>query len=145
MSTGKGFKILEHTADEYIKAYGTNLEEAFESAALALFEVMTDTNTIDPVERETIKVQAEDEVGLLYTWLESLILKFEVEGKLYSNFHVLRIEKVGEGFSLEAVVWGEAYTPNKHPSRTGVKAITYHRMEIQKEENIATVKFILDI
>jgi SHS2 domain-containing protein len=145
MSTGKGFKILAHTADEYIKAYGNNLEEAFESAALAMFEVMTDTKTIDPVERETIKVQAEDEVGLLYTWLESLILKFEVEGKLYSNFHVRRIEKVGEGFSLEAIVWGEAYTPDKHPSRTGVKAITYHRMEIQKEENKATVKFILDI
>ena len=145
MSTGKGFKVLDHTADEYIKAYGTNLEEAFESAALAMFEVMTDTNTIDPVESETIKVKAEDEVGLLYTWLESLILKFEVEGKLYSNFHVRRIEKVGESFSLEAIVWGEAYTPNKHPSRTGVKAITYHRMEIQKEENKATVKFILDI
>ena len=145
MSTGKGFRVLGHTADEYIEAYGINLEEAFESAALALFEVMTDTNTIDPMESETIKVTAEDEVGLLYAWLESLILKFEVEGKLYSNFHVHRIEEVEEGFSLKAVVWGETYTPDKHPSRTGVKAVTYHRMEIQKDVNKATVKFILDI
>ena len=145
MSTGKGFKFLEHTADEYIMAYGTNLKEAFESAALAMFDVMTDTNTIDPRKSEIIQVKAEDRESLLYVWLESLILKFEVEGKLYSDFNVRRIEKVGEDFSLEATVCGEAYNPDKHPSRTGVKAVTYHRMEIQEEENKATVKFILDI
>jgi len=141
----KGFKVLEHTADEYIMAYGASLEEAFESAALAMFEVMTDTKTVEPKDEEVIEVEAEDEVGLLYSWLESLLIKFDAEGKLYSKFKVREIEKKDKGFSLEATIWGEAYDPDKHPSRTDIKAVTYYRMEILKENNRVTVKFVLDI
>ena len=36
------FEFLEHTADVYIRAYGKTMEEAYENAALAMFEVMTD-------------------------------------------------------------------------------------------------------
>ena len=39
----KRFEFLEHTADAYIIAYGKDLAEAFENAALAMFEVMTNT------------------------------------------------------------------------------------------------------
>ena len=145
MLTRKGFKFLEHTADEYIMAYGSSLEEAFESAALAMFEVMIDTETVEPKEMENVKVKAKDEVSLLYAWLEKLILKFDVEEKLYSKFNVRKIERVGEVLSLDSSIWGEVYDPNKHPSRTGVKAVTYHRMEILKEEKKTTVKFILDV
>jgi SHS2 domain-containing protein len=40
------FEFLEHTADVYIAAHGQTLEEAFENAALAMFEVMTDTDKV---------------------------------------------------------------------------------------------------
>ncbi|HIE14021.1 TPA: archease, partial [Candidatus Bathyarchaeota archaeon] len=36
------FELLEHRADAYIASYGRTLQEAFENAGLALFEVMTD-------------------------------------------------------------------------------------------------------
>ena len=39
--TGK-FEFLEHTADVYIAAYGKNLAEAFENAAFAMSNVMTE-------------------------------------------------------------------------------------------------------
>ena len=126
-------------------AYGSSLEEAFESAALAMFEVMTDTDTVEPKEMENVEVKAKDEISLLYAWLERLILKFEVEEKLYSKFNVRRIERIGEVLSLDSSIWGEVYDPNRHPSRTDVKAITYHRMEILEEEKQTSVKFILDI
>jgi len=145
MLSSKGFKFLEHTADEYIMAYGVSLEGAFESAALAMFEIMTDTKTIEPKDEESTEVEAEDEVALLYSWLESLLIKFDVEGKLYSRFNINKIKRTEEGFSLEATIWGETYDQNKHPSRTEIKAITYHRMEIVKEKSKTIVKFILDI
>ena len=145
MPSRKGFKFLQHTADEYVMAYGASLEEAFESAALAMFEVMTDTKTITPINRESIEVEAEDEVALLYVWLENLLIKFDVEEKLYSRFNVSKIEKTEDGVSLEAIIWGETYDQNKHPSRTDIKAITYHRMEISKDERNFIIKFILDI
>ena len=145
MSTKKGFRVLEHTADEYIMAYGASLAEAFESAALAMFEVMTDTGTVKPKEKENIEVKAEDEKSLLYVWLEELLIKFDAEGKIYSKFDVSRISRVGEDLFLEAAIWGETYDPDRHPAKTSVKAITYYRMEILKEEKKVTVKFILDI
>jgi len=40
------FDFLEHTADAYIAAYGKTLDEAFENAALAMFEIITDIKTI---------------------------------------------------------------------------------------------------
>lgn len=145
MSSNKGYRFLEHIADEYILAYGDNLEEAFENAALAMFDVMTDIETIDPKEVDSIDLKAEDEIHLLYTWLENLLIKFDIDGKLYSKFKITKIKRIDKVFFLTATMWGETYNQNKHPSRTEVKSITYHRMEIEKEKRKTSVKFILDI
>ena len=142
--TGK-FEFLEHTADILIAAHGQTLEEAFENAALAMFEVMTDTTKINPTQEDTVEVETEDEYALLYSWLESLLVKFEVNGMLYSKFKIASLEDAPEGFKLKANVWGEKYTAEKHPQKVAVKAVTYHRMEIIKEIDKVTLEFILDI
>ena len=42
-SQQKQYEYLEHTADVKFLAYGKTLEEVFENAALAMFNVMIDT------------------------------------------------------------------------------------------------------
>jgi SHS2 domain-containing protein len=142
--TGK-FEFLEHTADVYIAAYGKNLEEAFENAALAMFEVMTDTRKVSPNEEDSVEVEAEDEYALLYSWLEALLVKFEVKGMLYSKFKISHLEENAEGFEIKATMWGEKFNAEKHAQKVAVKAVTYHRMEIIKEVDKVTLEFILDI
>jgi SHS2 domain-containing protein len=142
--TGK-FEFLEHTADVLIAAHGQKLEEAFENAALAMFEVMTDTTKIDTVQEETVEVEAEDEYALLYSWLEALLVKFEIKGMLFSKFKIDRIQDTPDGYKLQASVWGEKFNAEKHPQKVAVKAVTYHRMEIIKEHDKITLEFILDI
>lgn len=139
------FEFLEHTADILIAAHGQNLEEAFENAALAMFEVMTDTTKINPGQEDTVEVTAEDEYALLYSWLEALLVKFEVNGMLYSKFEISSLEDTGEEFKLKATIWGEKFNAEKHPQKVAVKAVTYHRMELIKEHDKVTVEFILDI
>jgi SHS2 domain-containing protein len=141
----KRFEFLEHMADAYIAAYGKDLAEAFENAALAMFEVMTEVERIKLKTEEYVEVEAEDEYALLYSWLEALLVKFEINQMFYSKFKVLELNKSADGFRLRAKIWGEKFNPKKHPQKVGVKAITYHRMEIIKEPNSVTVKFILDI
>lgn len=143
--SGKGFEFLEHTADAYIAAHGRTLEEAFENAALAMFEIMTDTRDVRRSHIDILRVESEDELGLLFSWLEALLLKFEIDNNLYSEFKVDSIKSCPKGYLLEAKAWGEPFNPERHPSRTGVKAVTYHQMEIARNENGVTVKFILDI
>ena len=140
-----GFRFLEHTADAYVEAYGSTLEEAFENAALAMIDVMTELEKVEAKNEENFKVEASDEFALLYSWLEELLLEFELKGKLYSRFQVSSIEKISDGFRLQAKAWGEPYDSEKHPSKVGIKSSTYHQMEILKEPNSVTVRFILDV
>jgi SHS2 domain-containing protein len=142
--TGK-FEFLEHTADVFIAAHGKSLEEAFENSALAMFEVMTDTEKINPNVEDSVEVEAEDEYALLYSWLEALLVKFEVNGMLYSKFKISNLEETTDGFKIKATVWGEKFNAEKHPQKVAVKAVTYHRMEIIKEVDKVTLEFILDI
>jgi SHS2 domain-containing protein len=139
------FEFLEHTADIYIAAHGKTLEEAFEHAALATFEAMTNIEKVAAKTKETLTVEGYDEKSLLYNWLETLLVKFETTETLYSRFHIVSLQKTHGEYKLKAEIQGEPFNPQKHPSKVGIKAVTYHRMEIIKEPNRNTVKFILDI
>ena len=112
------FEFLEHTADVYIAAFGATMEEAFGNAALATFEVMTDTQKVNQGRPEAMEVEAEDEYALLYNWLEALVVKFEVNGMLYSKFDVHSIKETATGFKLKATVHGEKFDPQKHSAES---------------------------
>jgi SHS2 domain-containing protein len=139
------FEFLEHTADVYIRAHGKTMEEAYENAALAMFETMTDTDKINQKQQQTLEVEADDQYGLLYNWLEALLVKFEVEGVLYSKFQISDWKETTEAFKFKAAVWGEKFDPQKHPQKVAVKAVTYHRMMIIREKDRVVLEFILDI
>jgi len=143
--TDKRFEFLEHTADVYIAAYGKDLVEAFENAALAMFDVMTDVKDVSPRVGASIEVEAEDEYALLYSWLEALLIKFDTNGMFYSKFKISDLSRSSDGFRLSAKVWGEEFDAKKHMQKVGVKAVTYYRMEIIKNPEKVTLKFILDI
>ena len=110
-----------------------------------MFEVMTNTEKVSPEILDSVEVEAEDEYALLYSWLEALLVKFETNNMLYSKFEILGINETTEGFSIRATIWGEKFNAGKHIQKVGVKAITYHRMEIIKEFDKVTLEFILDI
>jgi len=141
----KRFEFLDHMADAYVAAYGASLAESFGNAALAMFEVMTDTSLVDPRIEDAVKVEEHDKKALLYSWLEDLLVRSELNGVLYSKFKVLDIEKQRDVFRLNAVIWGEPFDESKHKQKVGVKAVTYHRMEIIEKPGEVTLKFILDI
>jgi SHS2 domain-containing protein len=145
MSGKRGFKFLEHTADVYVAAYGRDLAEAFENAAAAMFETMTNIDDVEPEIEESVEVEAEDKQALLYSWLEELLVRFEVNEMLYSKFKVDKIVKTDGGYRLEARIYGEKFDESRHIQKVGVKAITYHRMEINESPGRVKVKFILDI
>ena len=145
MSTKKRFEFLEHTADAYVVAYGASLEEAFENAAIATFEVMTDVENVEPKAEDFVEVEAHDELALLYNWLEALLIQFDVTNTVYSRFKISEIQKTPSGLRLRAKIWGESFDPERHLQKVGVKAVTYHRMEIVRKPKTVMVKFILDV
>ncbi|RLI13474.1 archease [Candidatus Bathyarchaeota archaeon] len=144
MAEHGGFRFLEHTADVYVVAHGKDMSEAFENAARAMFETMTNIKEVKPVVQEHVEVEGRDEKELLYNWLEELLIRFDINGRLYSKFHVEEIRRTSQGYRLKAQIYGEEFDSSRHLQKVGVKAITYHRMEIKKTDGV-TLKFILDI
>ncbi|RLE89130.1 MAG: archease [Thermoprotei archaeon] len=143
---GGGFRHLPHTADVLIEAWGDTLEEAFEYAALGVFEVMTDTSRVEAREERRIKAEGHDLEALLYDWIEQLLYYFDAEQLLFSKFRVERITPMASGsYTLVASAWGEPYDPSRHESRTLVKAMTYHMMEIRRVDNKVRLRFVVDI
>jgi len=145
MAVQKRFEFLEITGDVYVAAYGEDLAEAFENAAAAMFETMTNIVDISPNVEDAVEVSGQDEEALLYNWLEALLVKFDVKEMLYSKFRIESLGKTVKGFGLIARIWGERFDPSKHVQKVGVKAVTYHQMEIIRQPEMVAVKFVLDI
>jgi SHS2 domain-containing protein len=145
MATGKKYEFLEHTADAYVAAYGKDLTEAFENAAVAMFDVMTDVEAVQPKIQDDVEARGEDEYALLYSWLEALLVKSDINRMLYAKFKISTINQEPKGFKLTAKIWGEEFDAKRHLQKVGIKAITYHQMEIIKTPGKVTLKFILDI
>jgi len=139
------FRYLEHVSDLYVEACGGSLGEAFENAAYAMFEAMTDTARVAPRSSVRFEVEGLDREALLYNWLEGLLVKFEVEGVLFSAFKVEEIAEVGGVLRLRGVAWGEAYDAERHPSKVAVKAVTYHGMGIFERAGRVCVRVLFDI
>ncbi len=140
-----GYRFLEHTADIKVKAYGKTLNDAFQEAARALSEAMTDTSKIKPVIRRKIEIEAEDLEALLYEWLEEFIYLFDSKGLVFSEFKVESIQQTEGELKLKGEACGEEFDVEKHPQRTGIKAMTYHEMKIKQSPKQTTLEFVLDI
>ncbi len=139
------FEFLEHTADVYVRAHGKTMEEAYENAAISMFETITETEKVAPTQEDSVEVEAEDQYALLYSWLEALLVKSETLDMLYSKFQITSWIETPESFKIKAKIWGEKFNPQKHPQKVAVKAVTYHRMVIIREMDRVILEFILDI
>jgi len=136
------FEFFDHTADVGIKAYGKDLNEAFENAALAVFELMTDTSKVEPKEVREIQVEGYDIENLLYRWIESLLVYYDSELLLFSKFKVnIDINNL----KLTGKAWGERFNQEKHEGRIVVKAMTYHEMSIENKGDYYVLTFVVDI
>jgi SHS2 domain-containing protein len=139
------FEFLEHTGDVYVRAHGMTMPEAYENAALSMFETITDSCKVAPTVEDSLEVEAEDQYALLYSWLEALLVSSETKGMLYSKFKIFEWKETAENFKIKAKFWGEKFDPKKHLQKVAVKAVTYHRMVIIHEVDRVVLEFILDI
>jgi SHS2 domain-containing protein len=145
MQMSGGYRFLEHISDVYVEAWGGSLEEAFENAAKAMFDTMTELNKIEEKIEEKISAEGEDEQELLYSWLENLLIKYEVEGLVFSRFKVSEIREKNGCLKLQALAYGEKLNLDKHPSKVEIKAVTYHMMEIKRENGRIVLRVLFDI
>ena len=133
----KRFRVIEHTADTGLVAYGHSLAEAFANAAYGLFSIITELNQVREIESRPVTVSADDTEGLLFDWLNHLIYIFDVEYLLFKRFDITEFTK----HNLKATCWGERYDSSRHQLKLGVKSATYHMLKVDGEKNRVQVIF----
>src|ERR1035437_9537540 len=132
------FRLIEHTADIGLVAYGKDLPEAFANAAYGMFSIIADLRRVKETESRLVEVTANDTECLLFEWLNRLLYFFDVEMLLLKRFDIKKFD----GTTLQAECWGEKFDSSRHTINTGVKSATYYLLQIDKEKN--TVRVILD-
>ena len=138
------YTYLPHTADIKVEAWGDSLEEAFENAGKGFSDIVVDIRRVSKKIERIIETEGEDLEELLYNFIENLILSLEIDGLIFSEFHV-NISKKNERYILTCKCLGEEINPGKHSYKVHVKAITYHEMEIKKEDKKYIIRYIVDI
>ena len=136
----KKYEYFEATADIGFNAYGKDLNEAFENASIAMFNIITDTCDVEPEKEISFDISSEDEVALLYDYLEELLFHHEVDFMLFSEFHV----EIDESLHLKAKIKGEEINWDKHERKTEIKAITFHKMAVEKKDGVK-LRAIVDL
>lgn len=142
-----GFAYGEHTADVLVIVKARSLEELFEVAAKAVYELMTDTSKVEPKINININEEGLDLYNLLYRYIEGLLYYTDSERLVFSRFKVYKIVHQAEDvWKVYSEAWGEQFNPERHEHRTMVKAMTYAQMKIMKEsEECYLATFVPDI
>ena len=127
----KEFEILEHTADIGMAAYGKTKREVFINSARGMFEIIAGGNeTLKENFYDKIKLEADNLEGLLFAWLNELLYISETRLVILNKFYIKELSD----FQIKAEVEGMKINPPSVKIEKEIKAVTYHRLEIKKDE-----------
>jgi len=138
------YKFLPHTADAKFQAFGKNLEEAFENAAYAMTDIITDHKKIKAKIKNAIKIKSENQEALLYDFLERFLILLDTKNFLLRKISDMKIIKKGKSLILSAKVTGDNNL-KIYPTKTTIKAVTYQEMFIKKGGKGWTIQVVVDI
>ena len=130
------YTLIDHTADMMVKAFGRTLEECFGNAAYALFDQTVDLSNVGTDEIREIRVSGDDDEDRLYSFLSEMLFIEDAENLILKDFDVRF-----DGDDVVCIARGETLDRSRHRLRSEVKAVTYHMMDIDRNEPSITVLF----
>ena len=139
------YRFLEDVAiaDIAYEAYGKNLNELFENAALAIFELSAEIKTVDAKKKVEIKLEHDKIENLLYDFLSEILF---LKDSRYMVFKTVRVKiKEGKKNKLKAMLEGDTINSEKQHLENDIKAITMHMFEVKKEKNGWKATVVVDI
>ena len=135
------FEHFPHGADIGIRGIGASKAEAFEQAALALIQVVTEPGKVVPQDPVEIECEAPGDALLLADWLNRLIYEMAVRRMLFGRFAVT----IEDG-RLRARAWGERVDRARHAPAVEPKGATFTALEVTHRPDGAWVaQCVIDV
>ena len=138
---GKAFEVIDHTADIGIIAYGKDIQQLFNNAALGMFSLILEHGDLVEDSEYDIRLSSVDKENLLVEWLNELLFIFETEHLVFkrSIFDLLNETQ------LIARCFGTKVNPKKQAIKREIKAATYHMLSINHLLDGYKAQIIFDI
>jgi SHS2 domain-containing protein len=129
------YEWIEHTGEVELHVTAESREEVFREALAAFAELVSRNDRGERVEHE-VTVEARDDATLLAEWLGELVFLAETD-----DFVPERLERLElEGTRLRAAVAGHRGRPAHL-----VKAVTYHGLELVRNDGVWRARVVLDV
>lgn len=141
-----GYRIVEHTADVGIVAWGPDPRRAFTEATWGMFAIVLGQ---DPQgwhgsgrpHALDIKVEGQTWDELLVNWLAELVFYFDVDGFVP---HQINFEECAPP-RCSAHLEGITLDNPEQAGGVGIKAVTYHQLAVQVGDDRTELQVIFDI
>jgi SHS2 domain-containing protein len=135
------FEYLDHAADLGIRVRAPTPEQLFQTAGHALM------NWIGPAPRSGAEQECEitlssgDLEELLVRWLQELLYLFQERHRYFAGTDQMEVTTTGLRAAVRLRHWDETAGEFYHE----VKAVTYHKLRIAREEEGWVATVIVDI
>ncbi len=130
------YRYLEHTADELLEVQAPTLEDALQDAVLGSFELIGKGEK-EELEAE-IEVHSPNLEGLVVDLLQQVVAQCEIREISPVGVEMLEVNE-GEPMARIIVRGEHAVPPNE------IKAVTYHRLKVEKKEGDWYIKVLFDV
>jgi SHS2 domain-containing protein len=139
MDKEKSHRIIARQSELAVRVVGKSQTDLFVNSAFALFDVITDTESIDAKERMQLEVEGSDRDDLLVNWLRELLYLYQGSAYLLKEFTVREMKDT----MVKAEVSGEKLDPDRHEIKQEIATVAYHQSHMQKtgDQWIAQVIF----
>jgi SHS2 domain-containing protein len=139
----KRYEPIDIAGDIGLRAFGRTTEELFINSALGLYNFITEPSLVQEERDIHVAIESPSIENLLVSWLNELIFHFDTYGFIGKTIKINRL--TSSKCSLRASLSGEDFNPERHVKKTLIKAATYHRLRVEKINNMWEADVIFDI
>jgi SHS2 domain-containing protein len=130
-------------ADSAIELAGRDLDDLFETAAVALTALMVDPATVRIEVERAVDLEADDLDLLLHDWLSEMIYLKDSARQLYPE---CRARVTGAGpYRLSAQLRGGVIEPGRTALGADAKAVTLHQLTVERAPVGWRARVVIDI
>lgn len=139
--TKRGYNYFDHQADVGIEGFGTSLQEAFEEAAAAMFNLIVEIELVEPRSEVSLECQGADSEELFVEWLNALLARADIHNMAFSQFQIVQLKD----HQLNGIAMGEVLDQGKHRPKLEVKAATYSMLSVEHVGDRWSARCVVDV
>ena len=136
---------LDHTADAGVKIIAGTLEELFRGAAQGMYRVTGCTGKGTTEGTQTLELKEDSLDILLVSFLNELNYYISTHYQVLEPIKKITVEEDGDNWKLICVAETKKIGREELEELTEIKAVTYHQLEIKRENDGYHTQIIFDL